>query len=286
MDVIEFFKPISSISAAELRELLAERHPDDIQIVDVRPVDEYEKGHLPCAIPCPLSDLLERARDLDPERITVICCRSGMRSHAAAALLQGSGFRRVQVLDQGIESWQGTLAEGQLQPLRFPFTKVDSLKEFIALSWYMEDATRQFYLDAAKNVSIEPVRKIFSQLVDEEQKHQKTLAGLFEIYAEADEAKNFPYSVFPEFPGPRLLEGGYGLDEARKWATYSRPRDVVDLALSIETNAYDRYQNVRQMTGDKDAQRILEIIAGEEKRHLQRLNAAWEEVCDESCPSS
>lgn len=281
MGVIEFFKPVSGLGADELRELLATRHPDDVQIVDVRPSSEYRKSHLPGAVSIPLAELPERAEDLEADRMTIICCRSGLRSRAAAALLQGAGFDRVLILEEGLDAWEGHLAEGRLQPEQFPFSAVASLKEFIALAWYMEDATREFYLHVVDAQSSRAIKKLFGRLVEDEQRHKETLTALADVFLEPRERKNFPHSIIPEFPGPRLLEGGYRLSAARQWAESCGADEIVELALTIEINAFDRYQSLRRQVSDENVRRILEIIAGDERRHLQSLDDAREDLCRE-----
>ena len=71
MGIADYFRPVSSKSAEEVREFLKERLHSDYNLVDVRQPKEYEKEHLPGALLIPVGDLRERARELDPSKPTI-----------------------------------------------------------------------------------------------------------------------------------------------------------------------------------------------------------------------
>jgi rhodanese-related sulfurtransferase len=61
----------TGIELDELHRLL----PNDAQLVDVLPRDEYEDMHLPGAVHLPLKQLdRDTAKQLDPGRAVVVCC--------------------------------------------------------------------------------------------------------------------------------------------------------------------------------------------------------------------
>ena len=66
-----YFKPVSTWSADEVREFLKEKGTEDFNLVDVRQPGEYEEGHLPGARLIPVSDLDSRAGELDPNKPTI-----------------------------------------------------------------------------------------------------------------------------------------------------------------------------------------------------------------------
>lgn len=61
-------------------------------ILDVRTVAEFKEGHALDAMNIPLDLLPGELKRLDKRRPIVTCCRSGMRSATAAALLTRNGF--------------------------------------------------------------------------------------------------------------------------------------------------------------------------------------------------
>lgn len=90
--------------------LIEERSP---LVIDVRTVEEYTSGHLVGAQNIPVEDPElwdERTAALDPERPTVVYCRTGRRSEIAAQQLVDAGF--VEVYDMGgVEDWDDGVLE-------------------------------------------------------------------------------------------------------------------------------------------------------------------------------
>ena len=71
MGVSDYFKPVSSWSAEEVRKFLNEKGPEKYNLVDVRQPKEYEQGHLPGAQLIPLGELANRVKELDPNKPTI-----------------------------------------------------------------------------------------------------------------------------------------------------------------------------------------------------------------------
>ncbi len=65
----------------------------DVTLLDVRTVKEYEKGHIPGFINIPLDSLRERLGVLDPARPLYVTCQAGLRSYIACRILMQNGFR-------------------------------------------------------------------------------------------------------------------------------------------------------------------------------------------------
>lgn len=77
---------------------------DDIFVLDVREPHEHQAGNLGGQL-IPLNDLPRRLGELDPNRETVVYCRSGVRSGKAVEFLRAQGFRDVKNLVGGILAW-------------------------------------------------------------------------------------------------------------------------------------------------------------------------------------
>ena len=71
MGISDYFKPITTMNAAQVRELLGGKDPSEYNLIDVRQPGEYERAHLPGARLMPVADLLSLAGQLDPNKPTL-----------------------------------------------------------------------------------------------------------------------------------------------------------------------------------------------------------------------
>lgn len=94
---------VGEITPAELAERIA--RGDDFELLDVREPYEWAIARLPGARHIPLGTLTDRLGTLDPARETIVYCKSGVRSMAAAAQLAAAGFDKVANLSGGISRW-------------------------------------------------------------------------------------------------------------------------------------------------------------------------------------
>jgi ArsR family transcriptional regulator len=88
-------------------ELLARMRKGDVQVLDVRPEDEYALGHVSGASNIPLDELRKRLSALDSEKEIVAYCRGAycILSFEAVAILRQKGFR-VRRLQDGFPEWR------------------------------------------------------------------------------------------------------------------------------------------------------------------------------------
>ncbi|MBA3514138.1 MAG: molybdopterin-synthase adenylyltransferase MoeB [Pyrinomonadaceae bacterium] len=95
---------LEEITATELK--LRLDRGDDIQIIDVREAHEYEIARLPGTKLIPLSHVVNRMSEIDPEREAVLHCKGGVRSAKAIEALKVAAFRgRLINLKGGITAW-------------------------------------------------------------------------------------------------------------------------------------------------------------------------------------
>ena len=71
MSISDYFKPVPTMNAAQVRELLGSKDPSEYNLIDVRQPGEYERAHLPGARLMPVADLLSLAGPLDPNKPTL-----------------------------------------------------------------------------------------------------------------------------------------------------------------------------------------------------------------------
>jgi adenylyltransferase/sulfurtransferase len=78
---------------------------EEVVILDVRNVEEYQICRLPGSRLIPLPELPGRIAELDSSREVVVHCKSGMRSARAVHFLREQGFRKIKNLKGGILAW-------------------------------------------------------------------------------------------------------------------------------------------------------------------------------------
>jgi rhodanese-related sulfurtransferase len=96
----------TALSREELLKEMREGHPP--LIVDVRSRAEYDRGHLPGAVPIPFTAIrsgLEENEAAKGERI-VIYCEHGPRAGIAGILLALSGYDKVFSLQGHMKAWR------------------------------------------------------------------------------------------------------------------------------------------------------------------------------------
>lgn len=78
-----------------------------VTVIDVRPLEEFEAGHIPGALSIPLAQLKKRLGDLPRGREVVAYCRGPYCVMAldAVEILRKKGFRAHR-LEHGVVEWQ------------------------------------------------------------------------------------------------------------------------------------------------------------------------------------
>lgn len=71
MGFFDYFKPVSSRTAEEIRAFLRQESAESYNLIDVRQPGEYESGHLPGARLIPIAELKDRLGDLDRSKPTI-----------------------------------------------------------------------------------------------------------------------------------------------------------------------------------------------------------------------
>jgi rhodanese-related sulfurtransferase len=95
---------MKQLTAKEVEKLLQEGK--QLNIIDVREVDEVAAGKIPGAINIPLGLLEFRMNELDKNKEYILVCRSGGRSGRAAQLLESHGYNVINMTG-GMLEWEG-----------------------------------------------------------------------------------------------------------------------------------------------------------------------------------
>jgi rhodanese-related sulfurtransferase len=88
-------------------ELLRRIRRGEVVVLDVRPVEEYQAGHIPGALSIPLAELRKRVNALPKSHEIVAYCRGPycVMAIEAVELLRKKGFR-AQRMEQGVIEWR------------------------------------------------------------------------------------------------------------------------------------------------------------------------------------
>ena len=79
---------------------------EDMTLLDVREDWEVKLAPVPTeTVHIPMGEISDRVSELDPNKETVVICRSGGRSAQVAQFLERQGFRKVFNLSGGILAW-------------------------------------------------------------------------------------------------------------------------------------------------------------------------------------
>ena len=90
------------ISVTELKTLMDSK--DDIQLIDVRTLDEFEFANIGGKHIC-LDELEKRVNELNFDKDIYFLCHHGMRSEYACRIAQSLGANSVINIIGGIDAW-------------------------------------------------------------------------------------------------------------------------------------------------------------------------------------
>jgi phage shock protein E len=93
------------ISQSQLQKIM--KNDQQVVVLDVRTVEEFEQGHIPNAVNIPHKELEARLAELSGAKNTqvVIYCRSGRRAEVAKQVLVTSGFTQLDHLSGDFNEW-------------------------------------------------------------------------------------------------------------------------------------------------------------------------------------
>ena len=95
---------LEPVTFKELRRLMRD---DDVTVVDVRPPDEFQAGHIPGALSLPVAELKRRLRELPKSREVIAYCRGRycVYSLEAVTMLRKNGYRARRA-HEGLPDWK------------------------------------------------------------------------------------------------------------------------------------------------------------------------------------
>jgi len=104
--LIQDFKNDKDIlESLTIDDLLARSKKEKILLIDVRPTEEFEAGHIPDAVSIPLDQLKKRMKDLPKSKTIIAYCRGALcvMSADAVKILQSKKFKALRMEDGYVE---------------------------------------------------------------------------------------------------------------------------------------------------------------------------------------
>lgn len=97
----------NEIRVITAKEMMTDLKYNKVQVVDVRPVNDYKESHLLNAQNIIYNkDFRKNLSKLDKEKPVAIYCTTGNISPEAARILKEAGFKNIYILEGGIKKWQ------------------------------------------------------------------------------------------------------------------------------------------------------------------------------------
>jgi ArsR family transcriptional regulator len=102
-----YFRERDNLEPVSRKELLRRMRDGLVTVIDTRPPEEFDAGHLPGALNLPLSTLRRRLSELPRDREIVAYCRGQycVLSYEAVAELRRRGFKAFR-LEEGYPEWR------------------------------------------------------------------------------------------------------------------------------------------------------------------------------------
>jgi sulfur-carrier protein adenylyltransferase/sulfurtransferase len=192
--------------------------------------------------------------------------------------LEGAGFKRVYSMEGGIRAWRGLVAQKTPESGIAYFSPGTTPEEMAGLAWFLENGSRRFYSELRHMLSSEPaVSDLFAELALAEERHETTLLELYREFIGRPPSNGFPKSIISVDKDDDIMEGAVRVPEALQWAKEKSVSEILELSLALETNSFDLYLVMELRLKTRSSSKVFHILAGEEKQHLARLSALFEE---------
>lgn len=119
-----YLKDRETLEPITVKELSTRLREGSAVVIDVRPVAEYQAGHIPGALSVPVGELKRRLSELPRGQEIVAYCRGPycVQSDEAVSLLKRHGFE-VRRLEVGLPDWRAKglpVAVGERDPMKRP----------------------------------------------------------------------------------------------------------------------------------------------------------------------
>ncbi len=175
-------------------------------------------------------------------------------------------------MEGGIRAWQGMVAHGIPEAGMAYFSPAANAEELVGLAWSLEEGSKIFYQGVAEHFADDSeAHKLFTWLVEAEKHHEEHLLESYK--AVTGQEPNFTKlrDKFSDSISGKIMEGCIGVQDGLNWIKDKGVTESLELAISMEANAYDLYVKMSRKLEDTKSCEIFEKLAEEEQMHLERL---------------
>ena len=173
----------------------------------------------------------------------------------------------------GMLAWDGRAATGPVDAGRELIRDRTSPDQLVMMAWALEEGAGRFYRGVADRATGERERTQFLALAAAEDGHKKKVMDAWR--AVAGEAP----AMDPGEQGlPGIMEGGYSVSETLDFLRSRSSREILEVAMQIETNSLDLYLKIMRWTEHASVKEIFSQLVAEEKKHLEGLGGLLEEL--------
>lgn len=104
---LQVFSTSADLVEVDRKNLLAKAKRGDVLLIDVRPLDEFEQGHIPYALSVPISELSKHLKKFSKSKEIIAYCRGPYCFFAKDAVeyLRSKGFKAKRLSD-GVQEWK------------------------------------------------------------------------------------------------------------------------------------------------------------------------------------
>jgi rubrerythrin len=175
-------------------------------------------------------------------------------------------------MEGGIQAWQGMVAHGLPEAWMAYFSPAANGEELVCLAWSLEEGSKLFYQGISEHFADDSeTQKLFMWLVSAEKNHEKHLLDTYKKLTGMQPDCEKLRAKFSDSLNGTVMEGGVPVKDALEWAKDKGVTESLELAMSMEINAYDLYIKMSRAIEDKQAQKIFEKLSEEEQIHLEKL---------------
>jgi rhodanese-related sulfurtransferase len=102
-----FFEERDGMEPVSMDELRKRINDDNVIVLDVRPQEEYQHGHIAGALSVPLAQLKDKLKEIPQDREVVAYCRGQycVLSAEAMRILRDAGYQAIR-LKEGLPEWR------------------------------------------------------------------------------------------------------------------------------------------------------------------------------------
>jgi len=267
---------IKTLSPAEVKAILDEDKRGEFLLIDVRQPVEYEEGHLPGSVLMPLDELESRRdelfRELYSGRKTIIYCRSGRRSMAAAIALCDLGLKNLYILEGGLNNWNFKTLKGKMEKKSRVLGKTADVKDVLVIAMKIEKMAYDYYTSARDKAKFTTARMVFHQLGDVELSHMRRL--YLRLTSELPESAGLSnidnyLKQFDKESNDVDIEVNAVL--MQDYQEMKSEADALEIAIEREYLANDFYKRAASVVDDDEVKALLHGLSHDERGHAATL---------------